>query len=100
MNMQSNYKPIGDYIQLIDNRNSDLAIKKLLGINIDKFFMPSVANIVDTDLSKYKIGINYISHRWHKEFRLQNPKMIAILLYHLLMMFLKLLIKMFYFLNI
>lgn len=53
--MQSNYKPIGDYIQLIDNRNSDLAIKKLLGVNIDKFFMPSVANIVDTDLSKYKI---------------------------------------------
>jgi type I restriction enzyme S subunit len=53
--MQSNYKPIGDYIQLIDNRNTDLAIKKLLGINIDKFFMPSVANIVDTDLSKYKI---------------------------------------------
>ncbi|MEQ8880518.1 MAG: restriction endonuclease subunit S [Cyclobacteriaceae bacterium] len=28
---------------------------ELLGINIDKFFMPSVANVVGTDLSKYKV---------------------------------------------
>jgi type I restriction enzyme, S subunit len=49
------YKRIGDYIHLVDNRNNDLAITNLLGINITKNFMPSVANTSETDLSKYKI---------------------------------------------
>ncbi|MGY5849544.1 restriction endonuclease subunit S [Salegentibacter sp. F14] len=49
------YKPIGKYIQQVDNRNKDLAITNLLGINITKNFMPSVANVSGTDLSKYKI---------------------------------------------
>ena len=53
--MGSNYKPIGDYIQLVKEKNKDALITNLLGINIDKFFMPSVANIVGTDLSAYKI---------------------------------------------
>ena len=54
--MQSSYKRLGDYIQVIKDKNVDLRATKLLGINIDKFFMPSVANIVGTDLSNYKIG--------------------------------------------
>lgn len=49
------YKRVGDYIHLVDNRNKDLAVTNLLGINITKNFMPSVANISETDLSKYKI---------------------------------------------
>lgn len=49
------YKRIGDYIHLVDNRNNDLAVTNLLGINITKNFMPSVANTSETDLSKYKI---------------------------------------------
>lgn len=49
------YRRIGDYIQLIDNRNKDLAVTNLLGINITKNFMPSVANTSETDLSKYKV---------------------------------------------
>lgn len=49
------YKPIGKYIQLVDNRNKDLSVTNLLGINITKNFMPSVANVSGTDLSKYKI---------------------------------------------
>jgi type I restriction enzyme S subunit len=49
------YKRIGDYIKLVDNRNTDLSVTNLLGINIDKTFMPSVANTSETDLSKYKI---------------------------------------------
>jgi type I restriction enzyme S subunit len=53
--MKSNYKRLGDYIQLVDNRNKDLAITTLLGINITKNFMPSVANVSETDLSKYKV---------------------------------------------
>lgn len=49
------YKRLGDYIQLVDNRNTDGKITNLLGINITKNFMPSVANVSGTDLSKYKI---------------------------------------------
>lgn len=49
------YKRLGDYIQLVDNRNKDLKVTNLLGINITKNFMPSVANVSGTDLSKYKI---------------------------------------------
>lgn len=50
-----NYKPIGNYIQLVDNRNKDLAVTNLLGINITNNFMPSVANRSGLDLSKYKL---------------------------------------------
>lgn len=53
--MKSNYKRLGDYIKEVNVRNSDLRAKKLLGINIDKYFMPSVANIVGTDMSVYKV---------------------------------------------
>jgi len=49
------YKRIGDYIKLVSNRNSDWAIINLLGVNIYKNFMPSVANTSGVDLSKYKI---------------------------------------------
>jgi len=49
------FKRLGDYIQLVDNRNKDLEVTNLLGINITKNFMPSVANVSGTDLSKYKI---------------------------------------------
>jgi type I restriction enzyme S subunit len=50
-----NYKRIGDYIQELKFRNTEQKAEQLLGINIDKFFMPSVANVVGTDLSVYKI---------------------------------------------
>jgi type I restriction enzyme S subunit len=53
--MKSDYKRLGDYIQLVDVRNRDLAVTRLLGININKQFMPSVANVSETDLTKYKI---------------------------------------------
>lgn len=53
--MKSNYKRIGGYIRPLNVKNTDLKAKELLGINIDKFFMPSVANVVGTDLSKYKV---------------------------------------------
>jgi len=49
------FKRLGNYIQLVDNRNSDLEVTNLLGINITKNFMNSVANVSGTDLSKYKI---------------------------------------------
>jgi len=53
--MKSNNKRLGDYIKEVKVRNSELKAKKLLGINIDKFFMPSVANVIGTDMSVYKI---------------------------------------------
>lgn len=49
------YKRLGDYIREVDSRNRDLAVTKLMGINIGKFFMPSVANVIGTDLSNYKV---------------------------------------------
>ena len=49
------YKRLGDYIQLVDNKNKDLAVTNLLGINIFKNYMPSVANQTGLDLSKYKV---------------------------------------------
>ncbi len=53
--MKSNYDILGNHIRLIDNRNTDSVTDRVLGINIDKFFMPSVANVIGTDLSKYKL---------------------------------------------
>lgn len=53
--MQNSYKRIGDYIQLVDERNKDLKVEKLLGLTINKQFIPSVANIVGTDMANYKI---------------------------------------------
>ncbi len=53
--MKSNFKPIGSCIHKVDTRNTDLRASTLLGVNIDKFFMPSVANVVGTDMSNYKI---------------------------------------------
>jgi type I restriction enzyme S subunit len=53
--MRSNYKKIGDYIQRVSERNSDGTINLLLGVNLDKKFIPSVANINGVDLTKYKV---------------------------------------------
>ena len=53
--MKSSYDILGNHIRLVDYRNRDLVSDKVLGINIDKYFMPSVANVIGTDLSKYKL---------------------------------------------
>jgi type I restriction enzyme S subunit len=52
---KSSYKRIGDYIQLVDQRNKGLKVKQLLGLSISKQFIPSVANIIGTDMENYKI---------------------------------------------
>ena len=52
---KTNYKRLGDYIREVDVRNRDLKATRLMGINIGKYFMPSVANVIGTDLSNYKI---------------------------------------------
>jgi len=53
--MKSNFDILGNHIRLIDTRNRESITDRVLGINIDKFFMPSVANVIGTDLSKYKL---------------------------------------------
>jgi restriction endonuclease S subunit len=55
--MKSHYKRIGNFVTKIKKKNFDnaLSAKDLKGININKYFMPSVANINGTDLSKYRI---------------------------------------------
>lgn len=53
--MKSSYDILENHIRLVDYRNRGLASDKVLGINIDKYFMPSVANVIGTDLSKYKL---------------------------------------------
>ena len=53
--MGTDYKPLGDFIRQVDDRNKDLSITNLLGVSIEKKFIPSIANIVGTDLSNYKI---------------------------------------------
>ena len=48
-------KRLGDYIRPVDVRNRDLKVTKLVGLTIDKAFIPSVANTIGTDLSNYKV---------------------------------------------
>lgn len=53
--MKNNYRKLGDYIQPVDVRNSDLKVSHLLGLSINKCFIESIANTIGTDFSKYKI---------------------------------------------
>ena len=53
--MRSNYKPIGDLVVRIDERNTNGEASELIGLSIDKCFIKSVANTIGTDLTKYKI---------------------------------------------
>lgn len=49
------YEPIRKYIHLTDKRNTDLSVTNLVGLTIEKRYIPSVANVIGTDLSKYKV---------------------------------------------
>lgn len=53
--MKNNYRKLGDYIQPVDVRNSDLKVSHLLGVSVEKRFIESIANTIGTDFSKYKI---------------------------------------------
>ena len=50
-----NMKRLEDYIRPVDVRNRDLKVTRLVGLTIDKAFIPSVANTIGTDLSNYKV---------------------------------------------
>ena len=53
--MSANYRKLGDYIQPVDVRNSDLKVSHLLGLSIEKCFIESIANTIGTDFRPYKI---------------------------------------------
>ena len=52
---KTEYKRLGDYIREVNVRNRELKVTKLVGLTIDKAFIPSVANVIGTDLSNYKV---------------------------------------------
>lgn len=53
--MRSNYKKLWKYIREVNIRNTDLSVTLLLWISIQKIFIPSIANIIWTDMMTYKI---------------------------------------------
>lgn len=53
--MKSNYKPLGKYIQPVIGRNNELGDLPLMGLSIQKKFIPSIANTIGTDMSTYRI---------------------------------------------
>jgi type I restriction enzyme S subunit len=53
--MKSNYKALGKYIQVVDERNSALEDLPLMGLSVSKVFFPTIANLVGTDMTTYKI---------------------------------------------
>ena len=46
---------IGPYIELCDETNAESIQYKMLGINKDKVFMPTAANVSTVDIKKYKV---------------------------------------------
>lgn len=53
--MATEYHKLGDYIREVNVRNRELKVTNLVGLTIDKAFIPSVANVIGTDLSNYKV---------------------------------------------
>ncbi len=53
--MKSTYKKLGPHIREVMYRNTDLEVDLLLGVSISKEFIPSIANTIGTDMSRYKV---------------------------------------------
>ena len=53
--MKEGYRLLGDFIRQVDVRNTDGKEENLLGVSVQKVFIPSIANTVGTDFSKYKV---------------------------------------------
>ena len=49
------YQRLGNYIREVNVRNRELKVTNLLGLSIEKRFIPSIANTIGTDMSSYKI---------------------------------------------
>lgn len=53
--MKEGYRLLGDFIRQVDLRNTDGKEENLLGVSVQKMFIPSIANTVGTDFTKYKV---------------------------------------------
>ena len=53
--MKEGYRLLGDFIRQVDVRNTDGKEENLLGVSFQKMFIPSIANTVGTDFTKYKV---------------------------------------------
>lgn len=53
--MKSNYNSLGKYIRVVSERNSNLQNQNLIGLSIEKKFIPSISNTIGTDMSTYRI---------------------------------------------
>lgn len=53
--MKDGYKLLGEFIRQVDVRNADGKEENLLGVSVQKQFIPSIANTVGTDFTKYKV---------------------------------------------
>jgi len=53
--MKSSYKPLGKYIQPVEGRNTELRDIPLMGLSINKVFIPSIANTIGTNMATYRI---------------------------------------------
>lgn len=54
--MKEGYRLLGDFIRQVDVRNTDGKEENLLGVSVQKMFIPSIANTVGTDFTKYKVS--------------------------------------------
>lgn len=53
--MKEGYRLLGDFIRQVNVRNTDGKEENLLGVSVQKMFIPSIANTVGTDFTKYKV---------------------------------------------
>ena len=53
--MKDGYRLLGEFIRQVDVRNNDGKEDNLLGVSVQKHFIPSIANTVGTDFTKYKV---------------------------------------------
>lgn len=49
------YKRLGDYIETVNVRNRELKDIPLMGLSINKVFIPSIANTIGSNMANYKV---------------------------------------------
>ncbi len=55
MKLKNETHRLGDYIREVNVRNQELKVTQLLGLSVEKRFIPSIANTIGTDMAGYKI---------------------------------------------
>ncbi|SIT11734.1 restriction endonuclease subunit S [Belliella pelovolcani] len=53
--MRESYQKLGNYIQPVVGRNTELRDIPLMGLSINKVFFPSIANTIGTNMGTYRI---------------------------------------------